>query len=74
MIVGLEDQEQFTVELEFLQSLANPAYLSCKRLGSIYLILLVLSLNGYLSNEKFLAYLRYLQYWNRPEYARHIQY
>lgn len=31
MVLELEDKERFTVELELIQSLANPAYLSCIR-------------------------------------------
>lgn len=37
-------------------------------------LFVVLAQNGYLTNQKFLAYLRYLQYWHRPDYALHIQY
>ncbi len=41
---------------------------------SIFDLLLVLCQNGYFDDDKFMAYLRYLQYWHRPEYSQFIQY
>lgn len=71
----LTEQERIVVELEFVQCLANPAYLQCKFSLIIYsTILVVLQQKGLLEDAKFLAYLEYLQYWFRPEYAQHIQY
>lgn len=48
------------VELEFVQSLCNMSYLH------------YLASNGYFEDEQFLAFLRYLRYWKRPEYLRHL--
>ncbi|RKO97391.1 hypothetical protein CXG81DRAFT_2656, partial [Caulochytrium protostelioides] len=53
---------RFTIELEFVQSLANPYYLQH------------LAQNGYFDDAEFLNYLRYLQYWCQPQYARYITY
>ncbi|KAM0356135.1 hypothetical protein ACHAPU_000530 [Fusarium lateritium] len=66
-----EDQEQepkyggysrFEIELEFVQSLANPAYLN--HLASQKL----------LSQPAFVAYLAYLQYWSKPPYLKYLTY
>jgi mediator of RNA polymerase II transcription subunit 31 len=52
---------RFELELEFVQSLASPAYLH------------FLATQGYLEDKKFLQFLRYLKkYWETPEYARFI--
>lgn len=58
----LLNRQKFELELEFLQSLANPHYLHS------------LSTSGYFSNPSFLNYLDYLSYWEKPEYARFITY
>mmetsp|Transcript_42391 Transcript_42391/g.106951 ORF Transcript_42391/g.106951 Transcript_42391/m.106951 type:complete len:123 (-) Transcript_42391:1727-2095(-) len=62
----VEDEEQrrtrFSVELEFVQCLSNPLYLN------------YLAQNGYFDDEAFIAYLRYLTYWKKPEYSRFICY
>ena len=55
-------EKRFRVELEFLQCLASPLYLE------------YLAQHNYLDNEPFLAFLRYLTYWKRPEYRRFIEY
>ncbi|KAJ9420560.1 SOH1-domain-containing protein [Fusarium oxysporum] len=51
---------RFEVELEFVQSLANPAYLN--HLASQKL----------LSQPAFVAYLAYLQYWSKPPYLKYL--
>ncbi|KAK9470675.1 mediator complex subunit Med31 [Dipodascopsis tothii] len=53
---------RFEVELEFVQSLANPQYVN------------FLAQNKYLDDERFLRYLEYLEYWRRPEYVRFVAY
>ncbi|KAI1033632.1 hypothetical protein LB504_012657 [Fusarium proliferatum] len=53
---------RFEVELEFVQSLANPAYLN--HLASQKL----------LSQPAFVAYLGYLQYWSKPPYLKYLTY
>ncbi|KAK3693661.1 SOH1-domain-containing protein [Podospora appendiculata] len=53
---------RFEMELEFVQSLANPQYLN--HLASRKL----------LTNPAFVAYLDYLQYWSRPPYLKYLTY
>ncbi|CAN6653638.1 mediator of RNA polymerase II transcription subunit 31 [Trichomonascus vanleenenianus] len=53
---------RWEVELEFIQSLANPQYLN------------FLAQNKYLESEEFLNYLGYLEYWRDPEYSKYIIY
>ncbi|KAF3807336.1 Mediator of RNA polymerase II transcription subunit 31 [Colletotrichum gloeosporioides] len=53
---------RFEIELEFVQSLANPYYLN--HLASQKL----------LTRPEFVAYLAYLQYWTRPPYLKYIMY
>ncbi|KAK0749259.1 SOH1-domain-containing protein [Schizothecium vesticola] len=53
---------RFELELEFVQSLANPQYLN--HLASRKL----------LTNPSFVAYLDYLQYWSRPPYLKYLTY
>ncbi|MES1914434.1 MAG: hypothetical protein MHM6MM_006509 [Cercozoa sp. M6MM] len=48
---------RFSMELEFMSLLANPRYLHH------------LAVSGTLDDERFLRFLRYLEYWRRPEYA-----
>lgn len=55
-------QNRFELELEFVQSLASPAYLH------------YLATSGTLYQESFLDFLRYLRYWKRPEYAKYLSY
>ena len=57
-----EDKNRFELELEFLQSLASPAYLH------------YLATQGYYQDKQFLKFLNYLKYWKRPEYAKYITY
>jgi len=59
---GCSDQNRAIIELEFVQCLANPHYLNW------------LAQNKYFDDPAFINYLKYLQYWRRPEYARLIQY
>ncbi|KAI1815629.1 SOH1-domain-containing protein [Poronia punctata] len=53
---------RFEIELEFVQSLANPFYLN--HLASQKL----------LNDPAFIAYLAYLQYWSRPPYIKYLNY
>ncbi|KAK6713955.1 suppressor of hpr1 [Fusarium graminearum] len=53
---------RFEIELEFVQSLANPAYLN--HLASQKL----------LSQPAFVAYLAYLRYWSKPPYLKYLTY
>lgn len=53
---------RFEIELEFVQSLANPHYLN--HLASQKL----------LSDPAFVAYLDYLQYWTKPPYIKYLTY
>ncbi|KAK4239746.1 SOH1-domain-containing protein [Achaetomium macrosporum] len=51
---------RFELELEFVQSLANPLYLN------------YLASRKFLTNPAFVAYLDYLQYWTRPPYLKYL--
>lgn len=61
-LTGVTDDERFTLELEFVSALANPRYVHH------------LAANGTLRDPAFIAYLDYLSYWERPEYARYVLY
>lgn len=54
------NRARFELELEFVQSLANPFYLHS------------LAQQGILSQPTFINFLEYLQYWKEKEYARFI--
>jgi mediator of RNA polymerase II transcription subunit 31 len=54
------NRERFELELEFVQSLANPFYLQ------------TLAQQNVLSKPTFIRYLKYLMYWKEPEYARFV--
>ncbi|TFL04802.1 SOH1-domain-containing protein [Pterulicium gracile] len=56
------NRSRFELELEFVQSLANPYYLHS------------LAQQNILEQPSFINYLRYLQYWKDKEYARFIHY
>ncbi|GAQ83516.1 Transcriptional regulator SOH1 [Klebsormidium nitens] len=55
-------RQRFLLELEFVQLLANPAYINH------------LAQNRFFEDPAFVKYLQYLQYWKRPEYAKFIVY
>ncbi|KAH0827326.1 SOH1-domain-containing protein [Lanmaoa asiatica] len=55
------NRERFELELEFVQSLANPFYLYS------------LAQQNILDQPAFVNYLEYLQYWREKDYARFIQ-
>mmetsp|Transcript_8103 Transcript_8103/g.23921 ORF Transcript_8103/g.23921 Transcript_8103/m.23921 type:complete len:126 (+) Transcript_8103:57-434(+) len=57
-----EDARRFEVELEFVQCLANPEYLT------------FLAQRGFFDRPAFVNYLAYLMYWKEAGYARHITY
>lgn len=57
-----ENRQRFEIELEFVQSLCQPAYLHW--LGE----------QKYFNNIAFVNYLRYLQYWCRPPYNSYLQF
>ena len=57
-----QNRARFELELEFVQSLANPFYLHS------------LAQQGILEQPNFVRYLEYLTYWRDREYARFIQY
>jgi len=56
------NRERFEIELEFVQSLANPYYLHS------------LAQQNILDQPAFINFLDYLQYWREKDYARFIQY
>lgn len=60
--VPLEPPSRWEVELEFVQSLANPMYVN------------FLGQNKYLQDPAFLNYLEYLEYWRKPENVQFIVY
>ncbi|KAH8886768.1 SOH1-domain-containing protein [Thozetella sp. PMI_491] len=53
---------RFELELEFVQSLANPNYLNH------------LAVQKFLADPRFVAYLAYLRYWTRPPYLKYLDY
>ncbi|KAF2834480.1 SOH1-domain-containing protein [Patellaria atrata CBS 101060] len=53
---------RFEIELEFVQCLANPWYLT------------YLAYQKLLDNPEFIAYLDYLQYFNQPKYTKYLTY
>jgi len=54
--------QRFQVELEFVQSFANPNYLN------------FLAQRGYFKDPSFINYIKYLQYWKEPVYAKYLKY
>ena len=56
------NREKFELELEFVQSLANPYYLHS------------LAQQNILDQPAFINYLAYLLYWKEKDYARFIQF
>lgn len=59
---GCSEEQRFIIELELINCLANPQYLNW------------LAQNKYLQDPSFIAYLNYLQYWKKPEYAKYVLY
>lgn len=57
-----DGRQRFLLELEFIQCLANPTYIH------------YLAQNRYFDDDAFIGYLKYLQYWQRPEYVKFIMY
>ncbi|XP_020518661.1 mediator of RNA polymerase II transcription subunit 31 isoform X3 [Amborella trichopoda] len=57
-----DGRQRFLLELEFVQCLANPTYIH------------YLAQNRYFEDEAFVGYLKYLQYWQQPEYIKFIMY
>ncbi|CDP19848.1 unnamed protein product [Coffea canephora] len=57
-----DGRQRFLLELEFVQCLANPTYIH------------YLAQNRYFEDEAFIGYLKYLQYWQLPEYIKFIMY
>ncbi|KAK1274285.1 Mediator of RNA polymerase II transcription subunit 31 [Acorus gramineus] len=57
-----DGRQRFLLELEFIQCLANPTYIH------------YLAQNRYFEDEAFIGYLKYLQYWQKPEYIKFIMY
>ncbi|KAL3819554.1 hypothetical protein ACJIZ3_005459 [Penstemon smallii] len=57
-----DGRQRFLLELEFIQCLANPTYIH------------YLAQNRYFDDQAFIRYLKYLQYWQRPEYIKFIMY
>jgi mediator of RNA polymerase II transcription subunit 31 len=53
---------RFEIELEFVQSLANPNYLNH------------LAAQKLLQQPAFVQYLKYLQYWGQPPYLKYLTY
>jgi mediator of RNA polymerase II transcription subunit 31 len=53
-------EEQFYIDLEFIQNLCNARYLH------------YLAQNGYFQQEEFLKYLQYLTYWKDPQYMKYL--
>ncbi|KAI4103867.1 MAG: hypothetical protein L6R37_003592 [Teloschistes peruensis] len=53
---------RFELELEFVQALANPYYLNH------------LASQNWLQDSSFIKYLKYLQYFNKPEYIKYLSY
>ncbi|KAH7277906.1 hypothetical protein KP509_38G014900 [Ceratopteris richardii] len=55
-------RQRFLLELEFVHCLANPTYIN------------YLAQNRYFEDESFVGYLKYLEYWQLPEYSKFIVY
>ena len=60
--VPSDSSTKFILELEFVQCLANPAYIH------------YLAQRGYFKDGGFISFLKYLQYWKSPPYLFYIQY
>lgn len=53
---------RFEIELEFVQSLANPQYLNHLAAQKLF------------QQPAFVEYLKYLQYWSEPPYLKYLAY
>lgn len=53
---------RFEIELELVQSLANPMYLNH------------LAAQKFFQQPAFVEYLKYLQYWSKPPYLKYLTY
>jgi mediator of RNA polymerase II transcription subunit 31 len=85
-----DERKRFSIELQFVQVLANPRFLHCTsdspRARARVLAdargqpvggpLLVedLAQEKFFENKAFVAYLGYLRYWKRPEYVKYVTY
>ncbi|KAK4525815.1 hypothetical protein GAYE_SCF17G3724 [Galdieria yellowstonensis] len=58
----ITEKERFELELELLESLANPMYIH------------YLAQNGLLDDPAFQRYLNYLQYWHTAPYVSYVEY
>ena len=57
-----DDRQRFLLDLEFVQTLANPQYLN------------FLAQRNYFKNPAFINYLKYLLYFKKDEYIKYIHY
>ncbi|KAL6062158.1 Mediator of RNA polymerase II transcription subunit 31 [Balamuthia mandrillaris] len=57
-----QNRQRFLMELEFVQTLANPEYLH------------FLALQRFFQDKAFVNYLKYLLYWKQPQYAKYLVY
>ncbi|VDM75444.1 unnamed protein product [Strongylus vulgaris] len=77
-----EQRRRFEIECEFVQALANPHYVNLYIGGIAYgfeisvalISISVLAQRGFLKEQHFINYLKYLLYWKQPEYARALKY
>lgn len=65
------NSDRFQMELEFVQLLANPAYLNC---NFLFFHLIVLAQSRYFNQPEFTRFICYLQYWKQPEYFKYLLY
>ncbi|CAF0742607.1 unnamed protein product [Rotaria sordida] len=57
-----DDRQRFLLDLEFVQTLANPQYLN------------FLAQRNYFKNQAFINYLKYLLYFKEDNYIKYIHY
>ena len=57
-----DDRQRFLLDLEFVQTLANPQYLN------------FLAQRNYFKNPAFINYLKYLLYFKEENYIKHVRY
>ena len=72
--IQVTEADKFVIELEFVQCLANPAYLACTAPPSYAQLCKVLAQQGYFDDAKFVAYLQYLLYLRHPKYTVFLTY